>query len=91
LQTRGVTAELLKTGIADGNRAARTVKLKLHTIILMNVSCRVTTETENNQAVRGRGTSRPMSVMTFPRLVPSPFTPPAELLCLSGADVVPPD
>src|SRR6266513_216130 len=33
LQTRGVAAELLKTGIADGNGSARTIKLELHRIV----------------------------------------------------------
>jgi hypothetical protein len=34
LQARGVAAELLKTGIADGDGSSRTIKLKLHRIIL---------------------------------------------------------
>ncbi len=34
LQARGVAAELLKTGIADGDGSPRTIKLKLHRIIL---------------------------------------------------------
>jgi hypothetical protein len=34
LQARRVTAELLKTGIADGNGSTRTIKLELHRIVL---------------------------------------------------------
>jgi hypothetical protein len=34
LQARGVAAELLKTSIADGDGSPRTIKLKLHRIIL---------------------------------------------------------
>jgi hypothetical protein len=34
LQARRVAAELLKTGIADGNRPPRPIKLELHRIIL---------------------------------------------------------
>ena len=34
LQAGGVAAELLKTGIADGDGSPRTIKLKLHKIIL---------------------------------------------------------
>jgi hypothetical protein len=34
LQAGGVAAELLKTGIADGNRPPRPIKLELHRIIL---------------------------------------------------------
>jgi hypothetical protein len=33
LQARGVAAELLKTGIADGDGSPRTIKLKLHRIV----------------------------------------------------------
>jgi len=33
LQAGGVAAEFLKTGIADGNGPARTIKLELHTIV----------------------------------------------------------
>src|SRR5437588_1663692 len=40
LQAGGVAAELLKTGIADGNGSARTIKLQLHTIGFMKVSPR---------------------------------------------------
>jgi hypothetical protein len=39
LQASGVAAELLKTGIADGNGSPRTIKLELHRIVLMKVSC----------------------------------------------------
>src|SRR5438309_3385486 len=35
LQAGGVAAELLKTGIADGNGPARTVKLELHTTVFI--------------------------------------------------------
>jgi hypothetical protein len=38
LQARRVAAELLKTGIADGDGSPRTIKLELHTIVFMNVS-----------------------------------------------------
>jgi hypothetical protein len=38
LQARRVAAELLKTGIADGNRPPRSIKLELHRIVFMNVS-----------------------------------------------------
>ena len=38
LQAGGVAAEFLKTGIADGDGSARTVKLELHTIVFMKVS-----------------------------------------------------
>jgi hypothetical protein len=38
LQARGVAAELLKAGIADGDRSPRAIKLELHRIIFMNVS-----------------------------------------------------
>src|SRR6266403_3899206 len=38
LQARRVAAELLKTGIADGNRPPRPIKLELHRIVFMNVS-----------------------------------------------------
>src|SRR6266513_2066876 len=41
LQAGGVAAEFLKTGIADGDGSARTVKLELHTIVLMKVSPRL--------------------------------------------------
>jgi hypothetical protein len=34
LQARGVAAELLKTGIADGDGSPCTIKLKLHIIVL---------------------------------------------------------
>ena len=34
LQAGGIAAEFLKTGIADGDGSARTVKLELHTIVL---------------------------------------------------------
>jgi hypothetical protein len=33
LQTRGVAAELLKTGIADRDGSPRTIKLELHRIV----------------------------------------------------------
>jgi hypothetical protein len=33
LHAGGVAAEFLKTGIADGNRSSRTIKLELHRII----------------------------------------------------------
>src|SRR5258708_31899576 len=42
LQAGGITAELLKTGIADGDGSPRTIKLKLHRIDFMKVSFRVT-------------------------------------------------
>src|SRR4029077_3875460 len=35
LQAGGVAAEFLKTGIADGDGSARTVKLELHTNVFM--------------------------------------------------------
>src|SRR6266576_1393624 len=38
LQARGVAAELLKTGIADGDGSPRAIKLELHRIVFMNVS-----------------------------------------------------
>ena len=38
LQAGGVAAEFLKTGIADGDGSARTVKLELHTTVFMKVS-----------------------------------------------------
>jgi hypothetical protein len=34
LQAGGVAAELLKTSIADGDGSPRTIKLKLHRIVL---------------------------------------------------------
>src|SRR5947207_8589721 len=36
LQAGGVATELLKTGIADGDGSARTIKLELHIIVLCN-------------------------------------------------------
>src|SRR5438270_2745919 len=41
LQAGGVATEFLKTGIADGDGSARTVKLELHTIVFMKVSPRL--------------------------------------------------
>jgi hypothetical protein len=41
LQAGGVAAELLKTGIADGDGSPRTIKLELHRIVLMKVRCGV--------------------------------------------------
>src|SRR5213596_3981397 len=41
LHAGGVAAELLKTGIADGDGSTRTVKLELHTIVFMKVSPRL--------------------------------------------------
>jgi hypothetical protein len=41
LQAGGVAAELLKTGIADGDGSPRTIKLELHRIVSMKVSFRV--------------------------------------------------
>ncbi len=38
LQAGGVAAEFLKTGIANGDGPARTVKLELHTTVFMKVS-----------------------------------------------------
>jgi len=38
LQAGGVAAELLKTGIADGNGSPRTIKLELHRIVFIRVS-----------------------------------------------------
>ena len=38
LQARGVAAELLKAGIADGDGSARAIKLELHRIVFMKVS-----------------------------------------------------
>src|SRR5947208_17121481 len=38
LQARGVAAELLKTGIADGDGTPRAIKLELHRIVFLNVS-----------------------------------------------------
>ena len=40
LQAGGVAAEFLKTGIADGDGSARTVKLELHTKVFVKVSPR---------------------------------------------------
>src|SRR6266576_2493304 len=40
LQAGGVAPELLKTGIADGDGSARTIKLEFHTIGFMKVSPR---------------------------------------------------
>jgi hypothetical protein len=40
LQAGGVAAELLKTGIADGDGSPRTIKLELHRIVSMKVSFR---------------------------------------------------
>jgi len=37
LQAGRVTAELLKTGIADGDRSPRTIKLELHRIVFMTL------------------------------------------------------
>jgi hypothetical protein len=34
LQAGGVAAELLKTGIADGDGSPRTIKLEFHRIVL---------------------------------------------------------
>jgi hypothetical protein len=41
LQAGGVAAELLKTGIANGDGSPRTIKLELHRIVFMKVSFRV--------------------------------------------------
>ena len=41
LHAGGVTAELLKTGIADGDGSPRTIKLELQRIVFMKVSFRV--------------------------------------------------
>jgi hypothetical protein len=41
LHAGGVTAELLKTGIADGDGSPRTIKLELQRIVSMKVSFRV--------------------------------------------------
>jgi len=41
LQAGGVAAEFLKTGIADGDGSARTVKLELHTKVFVKVSPRL--------------------------------------------------
>ena len=41
LQARRVAAELLKTGIADGNGSARTIKLELHRIVFMKLCPRL--------------------------------------------------
>jgi hypothetical protein len=38
LQAGGVAAELLKTGIADGNGSPRPIKLELHGIVFMKLS-----------------------------------------------------
>ncbi len=38
LQAGGVTAELLKTGVADGDGSPRAIKLELHAIVFMKVS-----------------------------------------------------
>jgi hypothetical protein len=38
LQTRGVAAEFLKTGIANGDGSPRTIKLELHRIVFIRVS-----------------------------------------------------
>jgi hypothetical protein len=37
LQARRVAAELLKTGIADGDGSPRTIKLELHRIVFMKL------------------------------------------------------
>ena len=42
LQAGGVAAEFLKTGIADGDGSACTIKLELHTIVFIKVSPRLT-------------------------------------------------
>jgi len=42
LQAGSVAAEFLKTGIADGDGSARTVKFELHTTVFMKVSPRLT-------------------------------------------------
>ena len=42
LQASGVAPEFLKTGIADGDGSARTVKLELHTTVSMKVSPQLT-------------------------------------------------
>ena len=41
LQAGGVAAEFLKTGIADGDGSARTIKLELHTAVFLKVSPRL--------------------------------------------------
>jgi hypothetical protein len=41
LHARGVAAESLKTGIADGNGSPRTIKLELHRIIFCEVTLRL--------------------------------------------------
>src|SRR5881409_1496145 len=41
LQAGGVAAELLKTGIADGDRSPRTIKLELHRIVFMKLRFRL--------------------------------------------------
>src|SRR5262249_35006687 len=41
LQAGGVAAEVLKTGIADGDGSPRTIKFELHRIVFMKVSFRV--------------------------------------------------
>jgi hypothetical protein len=38
LQTRGVAAEFLKTGIADGDGSPRTIKLEFHRFVFLKVS-----------------------------------------------------
>jgi hypothetical protein len=41
LQAGGVAAELLKTGIADGDGSPRTIKLELHRIVFVKLSPRL--------------------------------------------------
>jgi hypothetical protein len=43
LQARRVAAELLKTGIADGDGSPRTIKLEFHRIVFMRLSPRLAT------------------------------------------------
>jgi hypothetical protein len=38
LQARGVAAEFLKTGIADGDGSPRSIKLELHRFVFMKLS-----------------------------------------------------
>src|SRR4030095_16795122 len=58
LQARRVAAELLKTGITDGDGSARTIKLELHRIVFVKLSPRLASiklQTSWTYSERARG------------------------------------
>jgi hypothetical protein len=66
LQAGGVAAELLKTGIADGNGSPRTIKLELHGIVFMQLS---PNRAKNRTILHSAGR------LTFRISDPAPLTP----------------